>query len=82
MRTQRGRWLPSLRREALGYFAMFAFLVAYLLNVLGVGHVVPALLNLSGAGASVLYLRDKNAVPTVISNLAWAAITIAGLVTG
>lgn len=69
------------RSERLGYFAMVAFLVAYLLSVTGGPHIVQALLNLSGAGAGALYLRNKNALPSVISNLAWAAITIAGLLT-
>jgi hypothetical protein len=59
---------------------MVAFLCAYLLSVAGVGHLVQAALNLIGATVGAAYLHKKNAVPSVISNLAWAAITIAGLI--
>ena len=69
----------SIKSEAAGYFAMVAFLSAYLLNVTGTGHLVQAALNLSGAAVAAFYLYKKGAVPSVISNLAWVAITLAGL---
>ncbi len=69
----------SMKSEAAGYFAMVAFLSAYLLNVTGAGHVLQAALNLSGAAVAAFYLYKKGAVPSVISNLAWVAITLAGL---
>jgi hypothetical protein len=69
----------TLRSEAAGYFAMVAFLSAYLLNVAGAGHYVQAALNFSGAVVAAFYLHKKRAVPSVISNLAWVAITVAGL---
>jgi hypothetical protein len=70
----------SLRAEAPGYVAMIAFLSAYLLSVAGVGHLVQAALNLTGAAVGAAYLHKKNALPSVISNLVWAAITIAGII--
>jgi hypothetical protein len=69
----------SFRSESAGYFAMVAFLVAYALNVSGTGRLVQVALNLSGALAAAIYLNKKHAVPSVISNLAWVAITIGGL---
>ena len=70
----------SFRTEAPGYVAMLAFLCAYLLSVVGAGYVIQAVLNLLGASVGAAYLRKKDALPSVISNLAWAAITIAGLI--
>lgn len=69
----------SIKSETAGYFAMVAFLSAYLLNVAGTGHLLQAALNLSGAAVAAFYLYKKGAVPSVISNLAWVAITLAGL---
>lgn len=72
----------SFRAEALGYVAMLAFLCAYLLSVVGAGHLLQAALNLLGASVGAAYLRKKDAIPSVISNVAWAAITITGLILG
>lgn len=72
----------SFKTEAPGYVAMLAFLCAYLLSVFEAGHLVQAGLNLLGASVGAAYLRKKDAIPSVISNLAWAAITIAGLALG
>lgn len=72
----------SLRTEAPGYVAMVAFLCAYLLSVVGAGHLIQAALNLIGASVGAAYLRKKDAIPSVISNLAWAAITVTGLILG
>lgn len=58
---------------------MLAFLSAYCLNVAGTGHLVQAGLNLTGAAVAAVYLHKKRAVPSVISNLAWGLITLAGL---
>lgn len=69
----------SLRSEAAGYFAMIAFLIAYALNVSGTGRLIQVALNLSAAIAAAAYLNKKGALPSVISNLAWVAITIGGL---
>ena len=71
---------PSIRADAPGYIAMIAFLCAYLLNVAAVGPLVQAALNLVGASVGAIYLHKKNAIPSVISNLAWAAITVAGVI--
>jgi hypothetical protein len=76
-KTRLGR---SLASEATGYLAMLAFLSAYLLSVAGAGRVVQAALNLTGAAVGAIYLHRKGAVPSVISNLAWVAITVLGLV--
>lgn len=70
------------RSEALGYFAMLAFLCAYLLSVVDAGPLIQTTLNLAGALVGAIYLRKKDAIPSVISNLAWAAITVGGLVLG
>lgn len=59
---------------------MLAFLGAYCLNVVGAGRLVQAGLNLAGAAVGAVYLHKKGAVPSVISNLAWGLITLAGLV--
>jgi hypothetical protein len=59
---------------------MLAFLCAYLLNVAEVGHIAQAALNLSGAAVGAAYLLSKDAVPSVISNLVWVAITVLGLI--
>lgn len=59
---------------------MLAFLGAYCLNVAGTGHLVQAGLNLAGAAVASVYLHKKRAVPSVISNLAWGLITLAGLI--
>ena len=72
----------SFKTEAPGYIAMLAFLCAYLLSVVEAGHLIQAALNLVGASVGAAYLRKMNAIPSVISNLAWAAITIGGLVLG
>jgi hypothetical protein len=69
----------SLRDDATGYFAMVAFLSAYLLNIAGAGRLIQAVLNLAGSLVAAAYLYKKRAVPSVISNLAWVAITIGGL---
>lgn len=70
----------SIRSEVAGYLAMLAFLAAYLLNVAGVGPMAQAALNLSGGIAGATYLLGKHAVPSVISNLTWVAITLLGLI--
>ena len=70
----------SLRTEAPGYIAMTAFLFAYLLNVVDAAGEAQATLNLTGAGAGAFYLYNKHAIPSMISNVAWGLITIAGLV--
>lgn len=72
----------AFRTEAPGYVAMLAFLCAYLLSVLEAGPLIQAGLNLLGAAVGAAYLRKKDAIPSVISNLAWGAITIAGLTLG
>lgn len=72
----------SIRAEAPGYFAMVAFLCAYLLDIVGAGHLIKAALNLAGAAVGAIYLHKKGAIPSVISNLAWAGITVVGLVIG
>lgn len=59
---------------------MLAFLCAYFLSVAGTGRLLQAALNLIGASVGAFYLRKKDALPSVISNIAWATITIAGLV--
>lgn len=69
----------ALRTEGPGYVAMLAFLAAYLLNVADAGRHAQAALNLAGAGIGAAYLYGKHALPSVISNLAWGLITIAGL---
>lgn len=69
-------------REAAGYFAMLAFLVAYLLNVADRAHHIQVILNLSGAGVGAGYLHKKGALPSVISNVAWVAITLIGAIIG
>ena len=73
-------WAGSIRAEAPGYFAMLAFLSAYLLDVAGAGQLIKAALNLAGAAVGAIYLQKKGALPSVISNLVWAAITVAGLI--
>lgn len=70
---------PSVRSEAAGYFAMVGFLIAYALTVAGTGRLIQVALNLSAAIAAAAYLSKKGALPSVISNLAWVAITIGGL---
>ncbi len=72
----------AIRLEAAGYIAMLAFLLAYLLSVVGAGYTVQAALNLLGAVAGAFYLRRKQALPSMISNVAWAGITIVGLILG
>lgn len=72
----------SIRLETPGYIAMAAFLLAYLLNVLGGAPTIQAVLNLVGAVIGAIYLRRKHALPSVISNVTWAGITIVGLVLG
>lgn len=74
--------LQSIRSECGGYFAMLAFLTAYLLSVMERGQMIQVGLNLAGAAVAASYLYKKGALPTVVSNVAWAAITIAGLVVG
>lgn len=75
-----GSLVSSIRPELAGYFAMVAFLSAYLLNVAGAGHLLQAGLNLAGAAVAAVYLYKKRALPSVISNVAWVAITLAGLI--
>lgn len=58
---------------------MLAFLAAYLLNVTDTGQHIQVALNLAGAGIGAAYLYNKHALPSVISNLAWGLITLAGL---
>jgi hypothetical protein len=70
------------RAEVPGYVAMLAFLCAYLLSVAGIGYVIQAGLNLLGASVGAIYLRKKDALPSVISNLLWAVITLGGLILG
>lgn len=60
---------------------MLAFLMAYLLTVADVGYPLQAGLNLSGGAISAIYLHRKKALPGVISNLGWVAITVAGVIT-
>lgn len=69
---------PLLRAEAPGYIAMIAFLFAYLLNTMGAAGGTQTALNLAGAGFGALYLYRKHALPSMISNVAWGLITIAG----
>lgn len=71
-----------IRAEAPGYVAMLAFLCAYLLSVAGADRLIQAALNLLGASVGAIYLRKKGARPSVISNLAWALITVAGVILG
>ena len=71
-----------MRGEAPGYFAMAAFLCAYLLNVADTGELVQTALNLSASVVGATYLLKKNALPSVISNVAWAIITMAGFLAG
>jgi len=66
--------------ELAGYVATVAFLAAYLLSVAGTGVAVQAALNLVGAVVAAVYLYGKRAMPSVISNVAWAVITVAGLI--
>ena len=70
------------KADAPGYLAMLSFLSAYLLSVAGIGHGLQAGLNLLGALVGAIYLRKKDALPSVISNLMWAAITLGGLILG
>lgn len=81
-RKQASSPASSIRLEAAGYIAMLAFLLAHLLNVVGIGHGAQAALNLIGAGTGALYLRRKKALPSVISNVTWAGITVMGLILG
>lgn len=81
-RKQAASSASSIRLEAAGYIAMLAFLLAYLLNVVGTGYAVQAALNLIGAVIGALYLRRKKALPSVISNVTWAGITVVGLILG
>jgi hypothetical protein len=76
-RIHRGR---SLRKEAPGYLAAIAFLAAYLLLVAGSGRILQAALNLAGSGLATSYLWRKRAMPNVLLNVAWAVITVAGLI--
>lgn len=78
--TTATRSARSLKAEAAGYVAMLTFLVAYLLNVAGGSYVAQVALNLTGSAVGALYLAHKKAIPSVISNLAWAAITVASLI--
>lgn len=70
----------SFRTETPGYIAMLAFLCAYVSSVVETGHLIQAGLNLLGASVGAAYLRRKDAIPSVICNVAWAAITIVGLI--
>lgn len=81
-RKQASSSASSIRLEAAGYIAMLAFLLAYLLNVVGRAYVAQAALNLIGAVIGALYLRRKKALPSMISNIMWAGITVVGLVLG
>ena len=74
--------LRSVRSEAAGYLATVSFLGAYLLSVAGRGEPVQIALNLIGATVAAGYLYKKDAVPSVISNVAWIAITIGGMIGG
>ena len=76
------RAVAALRGEAPGYAAAVAFLSAYLLTVTAVAPVLQAVLNLIGAGLAASYLWRKGALPNVLLNVAWAAITITGLLLG
>lgn len=72
----------AIRKDAPGYVATVAFLLAYALTV---SDAVPALastLNVAGGVTSAFYLRGKNAVPSVISNVIWVVITLVGLMAG
>jgi hypothetical protein len=80
LQQREDRLVQTLREEALGYFAMLAFLIAYLLSQAGMGHIAQAALNFIGAAVGAVYLLRKHAVPSVISNLAWGAITLVGLI--
>ena len=70
----------TLRREAPGYLAAIAFLAAYILMVAGSSRAFQAALNLAGSGLAASYLWRKRAVPNVLLNVAWAVITVAGLI--
>jgi hypothetical protein len=70
----------TFREEASGYLAAVSFLVAYVLMVAGVGRISQAVLNLAGSGLAAVYLWRKRALPNVLLNVAWALITLAGLI--
>lgn len=72
--------MKAATSEAAGYLAMLAFLAAYLLNVAGLSQSIQFVLNLSGAAIGAGYLSTKGAVPSVISNVAWGAITVIGFI--
>jgi hypothetical protein len=75
-----GRKAAAIRREALGYVATMAFLVAHAMTVAGAVPLLRAALNMGGALAAATYLYRKRAVPSVISNLVWVVITLVGLI--
>jgi hypothetical protein len=56
-----------------------SFVAAYLLMVSGVGRATQAALNLAGSGLAATYLWRKRALPNVLLNVAWAVITLVGL---
>jgi len=70
----------TFREEAPGYLAAVAFLSAYALGMAGAAAILQAALNLTGSGLAAGYLWRKRALPNVLLNVAWAAITVAGLV--
>ncbi len=73
------RWARAARKDAAGYLATLAFLLAYALTVIDTAPLLVAALNVGGALTAAAYLYGKKAVPSVISNLAWVVITIVGL---
>jgi hypothetical protein len=70
----------TLREEAPGYLAAVAFLSAYALGMAGAAAILQAALNLTGSGLATSYLWRKRAMPNVLLNVAWAVITVAGLI--
>jgi hypothetical protein len=78
--SRAARLARALRREALGYLAAIAFLSAYALMIAGAARILQAALNLMGSGLAASYLWRKRALPNVLLNVAWAVITVAGLI--
>lgn len=72
----------AIRKDAPGYVATVAFLLAYALTVAEAAPMLASTLNVAGGLTAAFYLHGKNAVPSVISNVIWVVITLVGLVAG
>lgn len=72
----------AIRRDAPGYVATVAFLLAYALTVGEAAPLLASTLNFAGGLTAAFYLHGKGAVPSVISNLVWVVITLVGLAVG